>query len=157
MNRMNGFSVLATNHTSFTVSNLDRSISFFQGVLSFKLVDRSPRDADFTERVVGVPGADIEVAYLQAPGHRIELIQYLAPKDRKTLDSRPCDAGFAHIAFDVDNIDAAVAAAQRVDVRPCGPPQLLDAGPNKGGKVVYVRNPDGVTVEFIEKPRVLSR
>ena len=41
-----GFRVLGTNHTSFTVSSLDRSVGFFRDCLKFKLVSRAPRDWD---------------------------------------------------------------------------------------------------------------
>ena len=32
------------------------------------------------------------------------------------------------------------------------PPVPIDQGPNRGRKVVYVRDADGVTLEFIEAP-----
>ncbi|MFO1350253.1 MAG: VOC family protein [Gammaproteobacteria bacterium] len=150
---MKPYKVLATNHTSFTVSSLDRTVGFFTDVLGFELLNRSQRDPEFTEKVTGVPGARIEIAYLQAPGHRLELIQYHAPAERKQVDSRPCDTGFAHVAFDVDDLDAVLVAAQKFDVKPLSPPLTVNAGPNKGGKAVYTRDPDGVTVEFIQKPR----
>ena len=105
---MTGFSISATNHTSFTVSDLDRSLAYFCDVLGFELLNRSPRDPAFIELVVAIPGADIEVAYVQAPGHRLELIQYRGPDGRRRVESRPCDAGFAHVAFDVDDIDAVI-------------------------------------------------
>ncbi len=66
--------------------------------------------------------------------------------------SRPCDAGFAHLAFNVDNVDAAVAAAAKFGVTPIAPPVPIVQGPNRGRKVVYVRDADGVTIEFIEAP-----
>ena len=116
-------------------------------------MNRSPRDPAFIERVVAIPGADIEVAYVQAPGHRLELIEYRGPDGRRRVDSRPCDAGFAHIAFDVDDIDAVIAASENAGVRPLGPPQDLDRGPNKGGRVVYTRDADGITIEFIQPPK----
>lgn len=149
---MANFQILSTNHTSFTVSSLDNTVAFFTEALGFELLNRSPRDPAFTESVVGVPGAVIEVAYLQGPGHRLELIQYHAPEDRKKLNARSCDTGFAHIAFDVDDIDAVLEAVAPYGVRPLNPPRDLDAGPNKGGRVVYTRDPDGVTVEFIQRP-----
>ena len=145
------FSILATNHTSFTVSDLDRSVGFYVSVLGFELLNRSARDRSFTEKVVGVPGAQIEVAYVQAPGHRLELIQYIEPKDRGEVVSRPCDTGFAHVAFDVDDIDAVVAAVRVAGVEPLSEPVVIKAGPNSGGKAVYTRDPDGVTIEFIQK------
>ncbi|MFP6690913.1 MAG: VOC family protein, partial [Alphaproteobacteria bacterium] len=41
---MTGFRISATNHTSFTVSDLDRSLAYFCDVLGFGLLNRSPRD-----------------------------------------------------------------------------------------------------------------
>ena len=145
------FSILATNHTSFTVSDLDRSVDFYVSVLGFELLNRSARDRSFTEKVVGVPGAQIEVAYVQAPGHRLELIQYIEPKDRGEVVSRPCDTGFAHVAFDVDDIDSVLTAVRAAGVEPLSEPVVINAGPNSGGKAVYTRDPDGVTIEFIQK------
>ena len=150
---MTGFRISATNHTSFTVSDLDRSLAYFCDVLGFELLNRSPRDPAFIELVVAIPGADIEVAYVQAPGHRLELIQYRGPDGRRRVESRPCDAGFAHVAFDVDDIDAVIAASKDAGVLPLGPPQDLDRGPNKGGRVVYTRDADGITIEFIQPPK----
>ncbi len=149
---MADFKILATNHTSFTVSDLDRSVDFYTNVLGFELIHRGGRDPKFIERVVAVQGADIEVAYIQAPGHRLELIEYRAPADRRQVECRPCDAGFAHIAFDVDDIDAVLRAVRAAGVTPLGEPLSLVHGPNRGGRVVYTRDPDGVTVEFIQRP-----
>ena len=146
------FKIFATNHTSFTVSNLDKIIALFSEALGFDLLDRRSLDPAFTESVVGVPGAVIERAFLQGPGHRLELIQYHAPDDRKRLDARPCDTGFAHIAFDVDDIDAVLAAVANYGLKPLNPPQDLAVGQNKGGKVVYTRDADGITVEFMQRP-----
>ncbi len=150
---MTDFTITGTNHTSFTVSDLDRSLAYFCDVLGFELLNRGPRDPAFIERVVAIAGADIEVAYIQAPGHRLELIEYRAPDGRKRVDSRPCDAGFAHLALDVDDIDAVIAASENAGFMPLGPPQDLGRGPNKGGRVVYTRDADGITVEFIQPPK----
>ncbi len=149
---MSEFKVLRTNHTSFTVSDLDRACAFFEGALGLKVISKAPRDPDLIQRITGVVGADILVAYVQAPGHRIELIQYLGPEGRGRVVSRPCDTGFAHLAFDVDDIDAAITAAGRHHVRPIADPVAIDRGPNKGCRVAYLRDPDGITIEFIEKP-----
>ena len=146
------FKVYRTNHTSFTVSSLDDSIGFFCGALRFKLLSRAPRDPEVVQQISGIKGADIEVAFLQGPRHRIELIQYHGPNDHSHVKARPCDVGFAHVAYDVDNVDSAVNASQAYSFFPIGDPVPIDKGPNAGNRVVYLRNSDGITVEFIEKP-----
>ena len=43
-----------------------------------------------------------------------------------------------------------MAAAEAYGVKAISPPVAINAGPNKGRKVVYLRDADGVTLEFIE-------
>jgi catechol 2,3-dioxygenase-like lactoylglutathione lyase family enzyme len=144
------FRVLGTNHTSFTVSNLDRSIGFLRDCLRFEVISRGPRDPAIVSRITGVEGAEMTIAFLKAPGHTLELIEYRAPASKGKVDARPCDTGFAHVAFNVDNADAAVAAAAQYGVKPISPPVTIDQGPNKGRKVCYLRDWDGITIELIE-------
>ncbi|MGW8269579.1 MAG: VOC family protein [Burkholderiales bacterium] len=146
------YRVLGTNHTSFTVSSLDRAIGFFRDCLGFQVLNRAPRDPEIVSRITGVEGADMEIAFLRGPGCTIELIEYKAPAARGRVEARPCDAGFAHMAFDVDDVDAAIAAAKTHAVEPIAPPVPINDGPNKGRRVAYLRDPDGVTIEFIEIP-----
>ena len=56
------------------------------------------------------------------------------------------------MALNVDDVDAAVAAARSHGVEPINPPEAINAGPNRGRKVVYLRDWDGVTIEFIGAP-----
>jgi len=144
------FRVVSTNHTSFTVSDLDRSIAFFRDALGFEVTSKAPRDPALVSAITGVAGADMVIAYVRGPGHSLELIEYKGPADRGRVVSRPCDTGFAHIAFNVDDVDAAVAASAPHGFVPIAAPVAINAGPNKGRKVVYLRDDDGVTVEFIE-------
>jgi catechol 2,3-dioxygenase-like lactoylglutathione lyase family enzyme len=149
---MADFKVLATNHTSFTVSDLDRTIAFFRDCLGFEVTSRAPRDPALIQAITGIAGASLEIAYVRGPGHSLELIEYGGPDDKGVVLSRPCDAGFAHVAYDVDDVDAAVAASAAHDVHPIGAITVIDKGPNAGGKVCYLRDPDGVTIEYIQKP-----
>ena len=145
-----GFRVLGTNHTSFTVSSLDRSVGFFRDCLKFELISRAPRDPAVVQRITGVEGADMEIAFLKGPGHTVELIEYKAPANKGRVEARPCDTGFAHLALNVDDAEAAVAEAALYQVKAISAPVPINAGPNKGRKVVYLRDWDGVTFEFIE-------
>lgn len=147
---MPAFKILSTNHTSFTVSDLERTLAFFRDALGFKVTSKAPRSRTAIERITGVHGSDVVVAYVRGPGHSLELIQYLAPEDRSIVRPRPCDVGFAHVAYDVEDIDAGVAKAAEYGVLPTGEIYEVDQGPNAGGRVVYLRDADGITVEFIE-------
>jgi catechol 2,3-dioxygenase-like lactoylglutathione lyase family enzyme len=145
------YTIIGTNHTSFTVSSLDRSTAFFVECLGFVQTSRAGRDPRLIETIVGVPGADIEVAYLATRDHVVELIEYLSPDDRKKGILRACDAGFAHLAFDVLGMDELIEAARKHGFKPLSPPVVTGSGgPNAGRRVCYLRDQDGVTIELIE-------
>ena len=144
--------VVGTDHTSFTVSDVDRSVRFLRDVIGLELISMEPRDPDVIEAITGVDGAEVMVAYLRGHGHTMELIEYRAPREREHVRPRPCDVGFAHVAYEVNDLDAAIANAREHDVIPINLPVTLEQGPNRGFRVVYLRDPDGITFEFIEKP-----
>ena|SRR6266571_1356188 len=148
------FRIIAADHTGITVSNLERSLSFWQNVLGFELSHRAHQMSEMASEITGVAGAEIKLAVVKAPGgHKIELLEYLAPPDRKHVDLRPCDVGSVHVALTVDNLDAVLEKIVASGWRAAGKPQTLKTGPNAGKRVVYVRDPDGTTIEFMEMPK----
>ena len=146
------FRIIAADHTGFTVSNLERSLAFWRDVLGFELSHRPHQTGDLASEITGVPGAEISIAVLKGYGHKIELLQYLAPPDCKHVDVRPCDVGFVHVAFTVDDLDAVLNKIASSGWKAAGKPQTLHSGPNAGKRVVYVRDPDGTTIEFMQLP-----
>jgi predicted enzyme related to lactoylglutathione lyase len=51
---MAAFKVLATNHTSFTVSDLDRTIAFFRDAMGFEVTSKAPRDPAVVSKIIGI-------------------------------------------------------------------------------------------------------
>jgi catechol 2,3-dioxygenase-like lactoylglutathione lyase family enzyme len=149
------FRIIASDHTGITVSNLERSLEFWQNVLGFEFSHRAHQTGEMANEITGVAGAEIKLAVVKAPGgHKIELLEYLAPPDRKKhVDLRPCDVGSAHIAFTVNNLDGVLQKIAASGWKAAGKPQTLQSGPNAGKRVVYVRDPDGATIEFMELPQ----
>ena len=146
------FRILATDHTGFTVANLEQSLAFWRDILGFELSHRAHHTGDLASEVTGVPGAEISIAVLKAAGHRIELLEYHAPADRKHVRHRPCDTGAVHVALTVDNLGAALGAIAASGWGALGKPQILKTGPNAGRRIVYVRDRDGITIELMEPP-----
>jgi glyoxylase I family protein len=146
------FRIIATDHTGITVSNLERSLAFWHDVLGFELSHRAHHTGQLASEVTGVPGAEILLAVLKGYGHKIELLEYLAPRSQKHVDLRPCDIGSVHVAFTVENLDAVLNAIAASGWRAAGQPQTLRSGPNAGKRVIYVRGPDGTTIEFMQPP-----
>ncbi len=153
--RNKSFRILAADHTGITVSNLERSLAFWRDVLGFELSHTAHQTGEMAKEITGVTGAEIKLAVLKTPGgDKIELLEYLAPPDRKHVDLRPCDVGHVHIALLVDDLDAIQEKIGGSDWKAAGKPQTLQSGPNAGKRVVYVRDPDGATIEFMQLPPI---
>lgn len=146
------FHITAADHTGITVANLERSLAFWRDVLGFQLSHRPHQTGELASEITGVPGAEISIAVLKGYGHKIELLEYLKPVDRKRVALRPCDVGSVHIALVVDNLDPLLARIAASGWKAAGQAQTLTTGPNAGKRVVYVRDLDGTTIEFMQLP-----
>jgi glyoxylase I family protein len=147
------FRIIVADHTGITVSNLERSLAFWRDVLGFEFSHTAQQRGEMAEEITGVKGAELKLAVLKAPGgHKIELLEYLAPADRKPANFRPCDVGSVHVALMVDDLEAVLERIATSGWAAAGKPQILRAGPNAGKRVVYVRDSDGTTIEFMETP-----
>ena len=147
------FRIIAADHTGITVSNLERSLAFWRDTLGFEFSHSAHQTGERPEQITGVKGAELKLAVVKTPsGHKIELLEYLAPADRRHVDLRPCDVGHVHVALTVDDLDAILKKIAESDWKAAGKPQTLTSGPNAGKRVVYVRDPDGTTIEFMQLP-----
>jgi catechol 2,3-dioxygenase-like lactoylglutathione lyase family enzyme len=147
------FRIIAADHTGITVSNLERSLAFWRDVLGFELSHTAHQTGELAKQITGVAGAEIKLAVLKTPGgHKIELLEYLAPPDRKQVDLRPCDVGHVRIALLIDDLDTILERIFASGWKAAGNPQTLQRGPNAAKRVVYVRDPDGTTIEFMQPP-----
>jgi catechol 2,3-dioxygenase-like lactoylglutathione lyase family enzyme len=149
------FRVIAADHTGITVSNLERSLAFWRDMLGFELSHTAHQTGKMAEQITGVQGAEIKLAVVKmSGGHKVELLEYLAPPDRKKhVDLRACDVGHVHVALIVDDLDAILEKITACGWQAAGKPQTLTSGPNAGKRVIYVRDPDGATIEFMQQRR----
>src|SRR5207237_8164510 len=77
-----------------------------------ELAHTAHQTGEMGREITGVAGAEIKLAVVKAPGgHKIELLEYLAPAERKGhVGLRPCDVGFVHVALVVDDLDAILSS-----------------------------------------------
>ena len=149
-----GLRIIGADHTGITVSNLERSLAFWRDVLGFELSHTAHQTGKMAKEITGVAGAEIKLAVVKAPGgHKIELLEYLAPPDGKRhVNLLPCDVGHVHVALIVDDLEDVLERIAKFGWKAAGEPQTLKSGPNAGKRVVYVRDPDGTTIEFMQPP-----
>lgn len=149
---MSQCSIIKANHTGFTVSDLNKASAFFRDALGFRLTAPVFQAGPAVECMTGVVGAEVEIIFAIGPGCVVELMRYHAPAGHREYNLRPCDTGFSHIAFEVENIDEIAPRMRAAGATPIGEPQVVPAGPRKGGRNLYVRGPDNIVIEFQQAP-----
>lgn len=143
--------ITRTHHTGFTVRSLDRSLAFYCDVLGFELAFRWNPQAPYIGTLVGYPQVDLHGAIVRLPGTDIclELLEY-RNIEQVPVDMRNGNVGNGHIAFNVDDLAAFWLVLKARGVASVSEPVTPTIGPNKGGKAIYLIDPDGFRVELIE-------
>jgi lactoylglutathione lyase len=122
-------------HTMLRVTDLEKSLTFYTGVLGMKLLRRNDYpDGKFTLAFVGYTD--------EASGAVIELT-YNWGTDKYDLGN-----AFGHIAIEVED---AYTACENIKQR--GGKVVREAGKMKHGSTViaFVEDPDGYRIELIQK------
>lgn len=143
------------DHIGLTVLDLDRSIEFYCAVLDCVVQERAVIEGAEVDTVTGVAGAVIHTADLKLPdGSLLELLQYRSDSPA-TLVQRRFEAGHSHIAFRVDDVDAARNRALAAGAINCSLPVTLNEPGSTWdrARVCYARDLDGRTLEFVERPQ----
>lgn len=141
------------DHAGLTVHDLDRSILFYGTVLGCIVQERAVISGAEVEALTGVAGAVIHTADLKLPsGGMLELLQYVVPES-PVLVQRRFDAGHSHIAFTVDDVDATRHRALSAGALDCSVAVTLQEPGSSwdGVRVCYARDPDGRTIEFVQR------
>jgi catechol 2,3-dioxygenase-like lactoylglutathione lyase family enzyme len=148
--------VAAVEAVGLTVSDMERSLAFYTGVLGFVPVSDVEVAGAPYEALQGLFGLRMRVVRLSLGAEAIELTEYLAPRGRPApVDSRSHDRWFQHVAIVVSDMDRAYAHLRRHRVRHAspGPQRLPDWNPNAGGiRGFYFRDPDDHPLELIQFP-----
>lgn len=144
-------SITRPHHTGLQVADLERSLAFYRDVLGFELVFAWNPQAPYVGELVGYPDVDLHSAILRPPNSDVflELLEY-RNVERRPVDTRTANPGTAHVAFFVEGLDELYAELRAAGVSSVSAPVTPTIGPNKGGRAVYMIDPDGIRVELIE-------
>jgi catechol 2,3-dioxygenase-like lactoylglutathione lyase family enzyme len=144
------------DHTSFTVADIERAVVFWRDVMGFAVADLSLREGDWLGAVVGVSGARCRIAHLHGHGAHLEFIQYLTPAG-DDVTGPPNRPGTAHLAFLVEDIEALAARMLEAGASKQGRIARCTSGPATGCLAVYLKDPNGIIVELVERPARADR
>ncbi|THF64975.1 VOC family protein [Pseudothauera nasutitermitis] len=147
-----------TDHIGFTVPDLDAAVAFFADVIGcepFYELGPFQSAGDWMQTHLNVhPRAVMRrLRFLRcANGSNFEIFEYASP-DQNPAQPRNSDIGGHHLAFYVDDIDAAVAYLRAKGVRILGEPTVRLSGPSAGQSWVYFLAPWGMQLELVSYPQ----
>jgi lactoylglutathione lyase len=122
-------------YAGIRVKNLEESLKFYTKVLGMKVSGRGtfdPVGGTFVNLVSEKSGFELELNYYR-PGSRFD-VPYVVGE------------GVDHLAFDVPDLDKALADAARL-----GYPVVEEMHrPETGGRWVYLRDPNGIDIKLSE-------
>ena len=128
--------LIGFEHIGTTSRDLDRTIQFYRDLLGFRLVLRKPQ-------------ASGELAFLDAGGGMLEVFAPAA-EIAPSRDIPAHEAGMRHLTLAVTDIVGMIAQLEAAGVEILERPR--DAHNTELIKrVAFVRDPDGIIVELIER------
>ena len=153
------------DHVAITIPNLDDAVKFYCDVIGgtelyrigpfdAETMPKMPDGRDWTAAHVNVPGAALTIAMLQiGPNLMLELFQYDKPINRRNVPPMNCDYGGHHIAFKVNDLDAAITYLKAHGLQVMAGPIELNEGPCAGLRLNYFLDPWGNQLEIVEYGR----
>lgn len=141
-------------HTMIRVKNLEDSLNFFCGGLGLKEFKRKDVEKGrFTLVFLAAP-ADIAAANDQAGGDPLSTnipmleLTYNWPAEDGTVEAYTGGRNFGHLAYRVENI---YSVCEHLSAMGC-----TIHRPPRDGRMAFVKSPDGISVELLQKGEPLS-
>ena len=140
--------ILNMDHFNMTVSDLDRSIDFYQRAFGFE-VDRSfDTESSTIAELSGFDSVHLRMAILNLGTIRMGLLQYLSPASATDLRLGMNDVGASILVFNTDDVQAEYERLQKMGVE-------FKTGPRADPQAHIIAaqglDPDGVTFEIVER------
>ena len=94
------------------------------------------------------PGLELDAVFFRIPHTNaiFELVHFRGV-DQATVVAGNADIGATHFGFAVDDIEATVA---RLGLEVSGTRSISPIGPYRGGRSVYLKDPDGANIQLMQ-------
>ncbi len=151
-----GGHILQIGPVVMTVSDMDRAVEFYSGVLTFEKQGEVTRTGREIDELYGLENARVRTVDLKLGDESLELMQFIGTKGAAVpADMRSNDLSFQHVAIIVSDMDKAYAMLRQNHVQHISPyPQTLpDWNTAAAGiKAFYFKDPDGHPLEVLQFP-----
>ena len=134
-------------HTGIVVSDIDKSLHFYNELLGFKIVKDMREAGPFVDKILGLSGVSVRTIKMDAGGSLIELLCFKSHPMGQQLNNIT-SLGCTHIALTVDNLDDCFKMLKEANTFFVSEPQV---SPDGNAKVVFCKDPDGTFIELVEE------
>ena len=135
------------HHTGFVVRDRNKAVAFYRDVVGLKVISEYERRGEGIDQVIGYQDAHLKATTLDlGEGHVLELIQYLNPSSEERPTEERSVLGAAHLAIQVDDIQAMFEKVTAGGAQTLNPPAELAPG----RMACYFQDPDGNWLELLE-------
>jgi catechol 2,3-dioxygenase-like lactoylglutathione lyase family enzyme len=145
--------VTGCEHIGIQVRDVDRSSRFYQEYLGLERVARFSMSEPYVQRIVGYhPDVTLEIALHAIPGSdvQLEILEYRGV-EKRAFDPATANPGTAHFSLFVNDLDELYARLTAHGVEFVSEVQTSVGGPMKGSRIVYMKDPDGIRVELVQR------
>ncbi len=136
------------DHVGITVVDLETATQFFI-TLGLEIEGRTFVEGEFIDTVIGIPGSRTEILMLRPPngGTGVELSSFVRPSYEPGSPSAMAnEVGLRSIAFEVQDLDAAVSQAASAGYGLVGGIGEYEST----WRMAYVRGPEGIIVALAQ-------
>ena len=140
-------------HIGITVSNIEISKRFYGEILGLLFSGDMVMKGEATDLLFGMKDCVVKVAYFSVGDNspKVELIEFVnhLPHENKSQLNR---LSISELCFEVEDIDNFTEKLKSEGVEFLSKPQYFDLSTQGFGysKAVYLKDPDGNILEFIE-------
>lgn len=139
------------DHIGVVARDLDESVAFYTKLFG-EPIDRVAWRGEHAANVARLmgkdPGLELDAVFFRIP-HTQAIFEVVAFRGigQSEVVSGNADIGATHFGFAVEDLEATVA---RLGLQVSGTPADLPIGPYRGGRSVYLRDPNGANIQLMQ-------
>lgn len=139
------------HHVGFAIKDLEKIVHFYQDILGFTILDLGIREG--TEAAAPIGMSYVKYRILRAIPPKgdffIQFLQFENASSESPHEKSHTSLGFNHVGIEVDDIDAIYHQFKIHNIKTESAPITQKIS---GVKLLYVRDPEGNVLEFLQFP-----